>query len=85
MVAVAYGVVALSIVLAVIRVLRPGRLADRVVGLDVTLWGLISLIAINAAATGNANFEDIPLIVALLGVLGTVTAAIWLESRGPRS
>ena len=85
MVFVAYALVAISIVLAVFRVLRSGRLGDRVVGLDVTLWGLISLIAINAAATGNTNFLDIPLIVALLGVLGTVTAAIWLESRGSKS
>lgn len=68
--------------LAVAQVARPGTLSDRVIGFDAVLWALASLVAVDAAITGDTASLDIPLIIALLGVLGTVTAAEWLRRRG---
>jgi multicomponent Na+:H+ antiporter subunit F len=64
------------------RLLRPGSLADRIVALDAVLVVLVSGIAVQAARTGDGTYLDVLVVVALLGFLGTVTVARFIERRG---
>lgn len=73
-----------SVVLAAARALRGDGLADVVVGVDVLLLALISLIAVDAAVTQRSTYLDLPLVVGLLGFLGTSTAAVYLRRRENR-
>ncbi|MDQ3385521.1 MAG: monovalent cation/H+ antiporter complex subunit F [Actinomycetota bacterium] len=69
-------------VLCSIRLLRPGSLADRIVALDALLIVVVSGIAVQAARTGDGTYLDVLVVAALLGFLGTVTVARFIERRG---
>ncbi len=82
------GSIALTVLLvaaglALIRLLRGPTLADRMVALDSLLLTIASGIAVNAAATGTGEFLDVMIVVALLGFIGSVTVARFIERRGP--
>lgn len=68
---------------ALVRLLRGPTLADRMVALDFLLLSIAAGIALNAAATGTGEFLDVMIIVALLGFIGSVTVARFIERRGP--
>jgi multisubunit Na+/H+ antiporter MnhF subunit len=65
------------------RVLRPGSIADRVVALDVLLLVAVSGVAVGSLRLGTAVFADLLVVVSLLGCVGTVTVARFMERRGP--
>ena len=73
---------ALSAVLCVTRLLRTGSLADRIVALDSLLIVVVSGIAVQAARTGDGTYLDVLVVAALLGFLGTITVARFIERRG---
>ncbi len=73
---------ALSAVLCMTRLLRTGSLADRIVALDSLLVVVVSGIAVQAARTGDGTYLDVLVVAALLGFLGTVTVARYIERRG---
>lgn len=73
---------ALSAVLCVVRLLRTGSLADRIVALDSLLIVVVSGIAVQAARTGDGTYLDVLVVAALLGFLGTITVARFIERRG---
>ena len=79
---IALGGLCVSAVLCMARLLRPGSLADRIVALDAVLVVLVSGIAVQAARTGDGTYLDVLVVVALLGFLGTVTVARFIERRG---
>lgn len=68
--------------LAVARILRPGTLADRVIGFDTLLLVLVALVAKDAAVNQRTHNLDLLLVITLLGFLGTITASAYLERRG---
>ena len=70
-------------VLVLIRLLLGPTLADRMVALDSLLVLLAVGIAVNAAATGSGEFLDVMIVVSLLGFIGSVTVARFIEKRGP--
>ncbi len=72
----------LSAVLCLVRLLRPGSLADRIVALDSLLVVAVSGIAVHAVRTGSGAFLDVLVVAALLGFLGAVTVARFMERRG---
>jgi multicomponent Na+:H+ antiporter subunit F len=74
MVSVAYG-------LAFVRLVRGPSLADRVVGLDLMAVFAMGMAVALSVATGKPAFMDVAIIVALLGFLGTVAFAYYLERR----
>jgi multicomponent Na+:H+ antiporter subunit F len=79
--AVATTLLAGAFVLAVARLLRGPTASDRVLALD-----LMSALAAGAAglqtlATGSDAFLRVATILALLGFLGTVALATYLERR----
>ena len=79
---IALAGLAVSAVLCMARLVRPGCLADRIVALDSVLVVLVSGIAVQAARTGDGTYLDVLVVTALLGFLGTVTVARFIERRG---
>ena len=73
---------ALAAVLAVLRLVRGPSVPDRVVALDNLLLVVVGGIATGAAATGDGAFLAVLVAVALLGFVGTVTVARFVERRG---
>jgi multicomponent Na+:H+ antiporter subunit F len=55
---------------------------DRIVALDALLLIVVSGIAVGAAATRDGSFLAVLVAVALLGFVGTVTVARFVERRG---
>lgn len=87
---VAFALVGVGLVSAVIRLcLGPSR-ADRVVALDLIAVLLIALSLLVTLGSGRVAFLDVGLVLALVGFLATVAFARYLEAepepsgRGPR-
>mgnify|MGYP000449931687 CR=1 FL=1 len=75
-------VLSLAFLLVFVRLLRGPTLPDRVVALDlISILGL-GLCAALAVATGQALLLDVALVTALVGFLGTVAFASYVERRG---
>ncbi len=66
----------------VARSLRPGELADRIIGFDVAILGFIGLLALAAVATGQQWLLDALPLLGLLAVVATVTFSRALGRRG---
>lgn len=81
-VAVALGVLAVSFVLTVVRLLRGPTLSDRIVALD--LFGLLAVcfIALLALWTDKPVYLDAAIALALVAFFGTVAYARFIEKRG---
>lgn len=80
---VCFGILALSAILFVARLLRPGSsLADRIVALDSLLIVLVGGLGVLTARVGANPFVGLIVVVTLLGFLGTVTVARYIERRG---
>lgn len=79
---IAFGILALSALLVLIRLVRGSSVADRIVALDLLLVLTVSGIAVTAIATGSGVFLDVLVVAALLGFIGTVTVARYMERRG---
>ena len=79
---VALGAIALAAVLCVLRLVRGPSLADRIVALDALLVVIVSGIAVDAARTGEGTYLDVLVVAALLGFVGTVNVARFIERRG---
>jgi multicomponent Na+:H+ antiporter subunit F len=69
--------------MAAVRVLIGPTLPDRVVALDLLASIVIGIVCAYALATGVAAFVDVALAMAILGFLGTVAFARYIE-RGLR-
>ena len=76
--------VALSVaaLLTLYRLLAGPSVPDRIVALDVLLQLVVSGIAVGAAFSRNGSFLAVLVAVALLGFVGTVTVARFIERRG---
>ena len=72
----------LAAVLCVVRLVLGPTVPDRIVALDALLYVVVSGIAVGAAATGDSSFLAVLVAVALLGFVGTVTVARFVERRG---
>jgi multicomponent Na+:H+ antiporter subunit F len=72
---------AVSLVLASLRVFRGPSLPDRVVALDLVSLLTAGLILLHAMATDEAGWIDTAIIIALISFLGTVAFGLYLEKR----
>jgi len=79
---VCLGGLVVAAVLCLVRLVRPGSLADRIVALDSLLVVVVSGIAVQTARTGTGAFLEVLVVTSLLGFIGTVTVARYLERRG---
>lgn len=73
---------ALSMGLCFLRLLRGPNLADRVVALDTIGVHVVALAAIYSIRVGQVVFLDMAVVAALLAYLSTVTFGRYLEQRG---
>ncbi len=80
--AAAFAMLAVSALLCLARLVRGRSVADRIVALDLLLIVTVSGIAVAAVATGSGAFLDVLVVAALLGFIGTVTVARYVERRG---
>jgi len=69
-------------VLCVVRLVRGGSLADRIVALDSLLIMIVLGLAVQAARTGEDTYLDAMVVAALLGFTGTALVAKFIERRG---
>lgn len=76
---IALFLLAISLMLAMFRLVRGPRLPDRAVSLDFMASIFIGIIAVYGIATNNETFLDIALVSALLSFLGTVAFGFYLE------
>lgn len=73
------------VILAVALLIAFGRLAwgptlpDRIVAMDLIAVLVASLIVVSAAATAERAFLDAAIAIALLGFVGTIAYASYLE------
>ena len=72
-------VATLALLLTLLRFVRGPSLTDRVVALDVSSIVVISLIALMAVVSGRGIYLDVALVYGLLGFLGVLVVARFLE------
>ncbi len=79
---VCLAVLVVAGLLCLVRLARPGSLADRIVALDTLLVVTVTGIAVAAVRSGSGAFLDALLVTSLLGFVGTTTVARFMERRG---
>lgn len=75
---------AFASVAALIRLCIGPTVPDRIVALDNLLYVVVMGIAVAAATSERGDFLGVLVAVALLGFVGTVTVARFVERRGGR-
>jgi multicomponent Na+:H+ antiporter subunit F len=80
----ALALLALSVVLALVRLLRGPGLADRIVALDLLTMLAISLIGVLALRAGLPLLLDIAVALCLVGFVSTIALARLLLRRNIR-
>lgn len=81
-VAVCFVALSVAALLCLVRLIAGPSVPDRIVALDSLLYVVVSGIAVGAAATRDGSFLAVLVAVALLGFVGTVTVARFVERRG---
>jgi len=82
--AIVLVMLSVSLLLALGRLVKGPGLPDRVVALDLMGTIAVGVIAAYCVVTGESAILDAALVVALIGFLGTVAFASYLERGGPR-
>ena len=72
----------LAAVMCLTRLVLGPTVPDRIVALDALLLVVISGIAVGSAVDGEGDYLALLLAVSLLGFVGTVTVARFVERRG---
>ncbi|MDT7948367.1 cation:proton antiporter [Thermoflexus sp.] len=81
---IALLVMSLAVVLAFVRLAYGPTLSDRVIALDLIGTLAIGIIAVYAMVWGLPVLLDVAIVLALIGFLGTIAFASYLERRaGP--
>ncbi len=71
----------ISIVLSLVRLIHGPDIADRVIALDLISTIGISFTAAYAITANEPAFLDVAIILAVLGFLGTIAFAYYIEQR----
>ena len=70
---------ALAVLLTLARLVLGPTVPDRIVALDTLLFLVAAGVGVQAARTGEGAYLNILVVVTLLGFVGTVTAARFVE------
>ena len=81
---IALVAIALSLLLALYRLVRGPTLPDRIVAVDMLSFLVIAYIAVLVVLTRNVAFLDAASTLALITFLSTVAFARYIERTGPR-
>lgn len=79
--AAAYVLLGLAMVLICVRLARGPSVPDRVVALDLLTTALLGVVAVAAVAQDAVVLLDVALVLALVGFIGTVAFARYIEGR----
>ena len=80
----AAGAVGLTVAagLCVWHIVRARSFADRLVATDLLLSIIVTGFALSAIASGSGTLLTLAVVTALIGFVGTTTAARFIETRG---
>lgn len=81
---IALGMLGLAMVLVFVRLARGPSVPDRVVALDLLTTALLGIVAVAAVAQDAVALLDVALVLALVGFIGTVAFARYIEGRAGR-
>lgn len=70
-----------ALLLVFVRLLQGPHVLDRVIALDYMAVVSVGILAMYAMATDQTAYLDVAIMVALLGFLGTVGFAFYVERR----
>jgi len=73
------GAAAVSMVLSAVRLLRGPSIPDRAMAFDLIMIHFVGLAALYAVVTNQQIIIDAVIIIAVLGFLGTVALARYIE------
>ena len=73
-----------ALVVALIRLLRGPTLPDRIVAMDLIGVLVVGLIVVLAGSSGVRAMLDAAIVIALIGFLGTVAYATYVERGDPQ-
>lgn len=81
---IALGAVGLTMAatLCVVHIVRARSFADRLVATDLLLTVIVTGVVLSAIATRTTTLLPLAIVTALLGFVGTTTAARFIETRG---
>ena len=72
-----------ALLIAVVRLVKGPTLPDRIVAMDLIGVLVVGLIVILAASTGVQATLDAAIVIALIGFVGTVAYATYVERGHP--
>jgi multicomponent Na+:H+ antiporter subunit F len=73
----------IALLLAVVRLIKGPTLPDRIVALDLIGVLVVGLIGVLAASTGVRATLDAAVVIALIGFVGTVAYAAYVQRGHP--
>jgi len=73
----------LAALLTTVHVIRSRTLPDRAIGVAMLVALILNALAVSIAVTQDDLVAALLLIIGLLGFLGSVTIARYIERRGP--
>jgi multicomponent Na+:H+ antiporter subunit F len=73
----------LALLIAVVRLVKGPTLPDRIVAMDLIGVLVVSLIVVLAASTNVRATLDAAIVIALIGFVGTVAYATYVERGHP--
>lgn len=76
------GLLALTGLLCLIRLVRGSSVPDRAVALDTLVVTIVSSVAVASARTGEGTYLDLIVVAALLGFVATALVARFIERTG---
>lgn len=76
---ITFGVLIIAMFAAFLRLVRGPSLPARVVALDMMAALSVGIIAVYVVASGQPIFLDVAIVLALIGFLGTVAFAYFIE------
>ncbi len=74
---------AIGLLLAVFRLVKGPTLPDRVVAMDLIGVLVVGLIVVVAGASGTRAMLDAAIVIALIGFVGTIAYATYVERGRP--
>jgi len=81
-VTLALGILSLSFLVTIYRIVKGPTLPDRILGLDMLVAIAIGFIAVIGIKTGYTLYVDVAIALGLVGFLATVAFARFVLSRG---
>jgi multicomponent Na+:H+ antiporter subunit F len=80
---VALVTLGVALLIAVLRLMKGPTLPDRIVAMDLAGVLVVGLIVVLAASTGVRATLDAAIVIALIGFVGTVAYATYVERERP--